>query len=283
MKSTPTAVAILIARAAPPEYRTIPPASLAEMTPALNSSPIGAAADWPRSNADHASSRYSRLTQVNRSNVSRLQIAWTYHSYDGKGNLEANPVIVGGILFAPTAGRAIVAIDGATGKELWRFHPEGRPAFRGLVHWPGNPDNPARLYFPSGDWLYAVDAKTGRPSPGFGDNGRVFGRATVAPAIYQDLVILPCWNEVRAFDLLTGKSVWTFNLVPSPGEFGADTWTARGFGANSWGGMALDSARGIAYISTGSPHPNYLGFHHPGDNLFTDCVVALRARTGERL
>jgi quinoprotein glucose dehydrogenase len=282
----PRLLALLVlstAAAAPPEYRTLPAAPTRDLTPALATSTLGAAADWPRSNADNASSRYSRLTRINRTNVNRLALAWTYHSADGKGNLEANPIIVAGILYAPTAGRAIVALDATSGKELWRFLPEGRPAFRGLVYWPGDHDHPARLYFPSADWLYAINAADGKPAGGFGQQGRVFARATVAPAIYQSLVILPCWNEVRAFDLLTGKAVWDFQLVPRADEFGADTWTARGYGANSWGGMALDSARGIAYISTGSPHPNYLGMHHPGDNLFTDCVVALRAQTGERL
>jgi quinoprotein glucose dehydrogenase len=94
----------------------------------------------------------------------------------------------------------------------------------------------------------------------------------VAPAIYQREIILPCWNVVRAFDLSSGKSLWSFHLMTGPG-----------YGANTWGGMALDSARGIAYVSTGSPHPNYLGMHHPGDNLFANCVVALKAATGERL
>ncbi len=152
-----------------------------------------------------------------------------------------------------------------------------------MVYWPGDAAHQARLYFPSGDWLYAVDAKSGKPSAGFGDHGRVLGRATVAPAIYKEIVILPCWNQVLAFDLVSGKSIWNFQLVPEPGEFGSETWNGPGYGANSWGGMALDSRRGIAYISTGSPHPNYLGMHHPGDNLFTDCVVALRAETGQRI
>jgi quinoprotein glucose dehydrogenase len=105
----------------------------------------------------------------------------------------------------------------------------------------------------------------------------------VAPAIYRRILLLPCWNVVRAFDLETGKSLWRFDLVAGAGQFGGDTWTGSGYGANSWGGMALDSARGIAYVSAGSPHPNYLGMHHNGDNLFANCLVALKADTGQRL
>jgi quinoprotein glucose dehydrogenase len=258
--------------AAQPEYRIIPAAPTAGLTPAIEPSGIGATADWGRSNGDNASSRYSTLHEINRDNVARLEVAWTYHSRDGNGGLEANPVIVDGILYAPTAGRAVVALDAATGREIWRYLPEGRPAFRGLAYWPGDSAHGPRLFFPSGDWLYSLDARIGRPSAGFGEGGRVFSRATVAPAVYRNMVVLPCWNQVRGFDLLTGKSLWQFDLLAEPG-----------YGANSWGGMTLDAARGIAYISTGSPHPNYLGMHHPGDNLFTDCVVALRAETGERL
>jgi quinoprotein glucose dehydrogenase len=274
---------LALAGAQVPEYRTIPAAQLGEMTPASKNAEIGSDADWLRGNGDNASSRYSRLKQINRSNVSRLEVAWTYRSGDGKGGIEANPVIVDGVLYTPTPGRSIVAIDGATGKEIWRFAPEGRPAFRSMVYWRGDARHPARIYFPSGDWLYALDARTGKPSSGFGTQGRVVARATVAPVIYKETVILPCWNEVNAFDLLTGKTVWTFHLIPQPGESGSETWTGPGYGANSWGGMALDTERGIAFVSAGSPHPNYLGMHHNGDNLFTDCVVALKATTGERL
>jgi outer membrane protein assembly factor BamB len=229
------------------EYRTIPPASESQLTPAADVEDIGSSSDWGRSNGDNASSRYSRLKQIDRTNVGRLQVAWTYHSGDGKGNIEANPVIVDGILYAPTPGNAMVAVDAVTGREIWRFKPEGRPAFRGLAYWPGNAAHPARLYFPSGDWLYAVEAATGKPVESFGRSGRVRARSTVAPAIYESVVVLPCWNVVEAFDLLTGKSLWTFDLIPRSGQFGSETWTGGlGYGANTWVGMALDSARGIA-------------------------------------
>ncbi len=275
------AACLLLTGSSPVDYRTIPPG--AQLTPASGVETIGTSSDWGRSNGDNASSRYSKLKQIDRTNVGRLQVAWIYHSGDGKGNIEANPVIVHGTLYAPTPGRAVVAVDAVTGREIWRFLPEGRPAFRGLAYWPGDGVHPARLYFPSGDWLYAVDAATGKPVESFGQSGRVTARATVAPAIYESVIVLPCWNMVKAFDLLTGKTLWTFDLIPPSGEFGNDTWTGPGYGANCWGGLALDSARGIAYISTGSPHPNYLGMHHRGDNFFANCVVAMRVKTGERL
>lgn len=277
------AIATIALWGAEPEYRTIPAARLEELSPANPASLTYASADWPRSYGDHSSSRYSKLTEINRTNVSRLQVAWTYHSGDGKANVQTNPVIVEGIIYAPTAGQYVVAIDGATGKEIWRFKPGGRPAHRGLIHWKGDEKQGSRLYFTAGDWIYALDARTGRPVTTFGKDGRTPGRGVVAPSIYNDLLIVPCWNVIRAFDLLTGAPKWTFHSVPRKGQFGYDTWSGPGHGANTWGGMALDPARGIVFFSTGSPHPNYLGMLHSGDNLFANSLVALKAETGERL
>ncbi|HEY3936409.1 MAG TPA: PQQ-binding-like beta-propeller repeat protein [Bryobacteraceae bacterium] len=279
--------AVSICRARQAEYKTISAAKTSELTPSL-STETREYTTWYRSYGDSAGTRYSSLKQIDTDNVARLRVAWVYHSADGKGNIECNPVVANGTIYAPTAGNYIVAIDGATGKEKWRFKPEGHPAFRGLEYWPGDGKTGARLFFPSGDWFYALNPKDGRPVTTFGQNGRVRARAVVAPVSYRKLIILACWNEVRAFDIETGAAEWTFHLIPQPGEFGHETWTSGGvwtgaYGANSWGGMALDEQRGIVYVSAGSPHPNYLGMHHPGDNLFSDCVVALKADTGTRL
>ena len=131
--------------------------------------------------------------------------------------------------------------------------------------------------------MYSLDAASGQPVATFGDHGRVTARSVVAPSIFKNLVIIPCWNVVKAFDVQTGEIRWLFHMIPAGGEFGSDTWSHPGYGANTWGGMALDLARGIAFISTGSPHPNYIGMHHSGDNLFANSVVALNAETGKRL
>jgi len=265
-----------------PEYRTIPAAADSELTPSLNSAPTGRTT-WYRSNGDDASTRYSSLRQIDTRNVKNLRVAWIYHSNDGGGNIEANPVIANGVMYAPTSGEHVVAIDAATGHEFWRFTPEGRPALRGLVYWPGDHVLGPRIFFPAGDWLYALNPKDGHPMASFGKDGRVRARSVVAPAVYQHILLLACWNLVRAFDLETGSSIWSFSLIPRPREFGGDTWTGPGYGANTWGGMSLDQDRGIAYVSTGSPHPNYLGMHHSGDNIFSDCVVAIDAKTGKRI
>ncbi len=254
-----------------PVYRVIPAARTEELTPAAKERPEYRT--WFRSHGDNASTRYSSFNEINRGNVATLRVAWTYHSRDSKGNIECNPVIAKGVIYAPTVGESIVAIDGATGREIWRYKPEGRPvALRGLLYWPGEPGSTSRLFFSAGDWLYALDPARGTPIAAFGKDGRVPARSVVAPSAYRHALIVPCWNVVRAFDILSGKELWNFHLM-----------TGSGYGANTWGGMALDNGRGIAYVSTGSPHPNYLGMHHGGDNLFANCVVALDAASGKQL
>ncbi|MEO7144821.1 MAG: pyrrolo-quinoline quinone, partial [Bryobacteraceae bacterium] len=268
------------ARAALPQYRTIPAAKASELTPSSGNVFQRDYRDWPRSHGDETSSRYSQLRQINRANVGDLEVAWIYHSKDGAGNLECNPVIVNGIMYAPTVGGYMVAINGTTGEEIWRYKPGGRPAMRGLTYWNGDRRHGCRLYFTSGDFLFALDAKNGHPVVGFGASGKVPAGGVVAPAIFRNVVVVPVWDVVKAFDVVTGQPLWEFPLIS--GAAGAATGKMDK-GANCWGGMALDKQRGIAYISTGSPHPNFVGIHHPGDNLYANCVIAIDALTGRHL
>lgn len=283
------------ARAALPEFKEIPAAGPGELTGASGWPRVNSMTNWHRSLGDATSSRFSALTQINRETVKRLEVAWTYRSKDGKGNLQCNPIIVEGVMFAPTAGHHIVALNAETGGELWRFKPDIRkggmrledyPARRGLLFWPGNAGAPARVIFTCGNWIYALDPKTGQPTSGFGENGRVVlpTGGTVAGAIYRNVLVMPGFNrDVFGYDVGTGKQLWTFHTLPRPGEYGHDTWSKVEDGANCWGGMALDEQRGIAYVSTGSPKPNFNGTGHHGDNLFSNCILALDALTGKRL
>jgi quinoprotein glucose dehydrogenase len=277
-----------------PLHQTIPAAEPHELTSANGYPNRETFLTWHRSHGDNGGTRYSALDQINRLNVTNLQVAWTYHSGDDKDNVQCNPIIVDGVMYAPTPGRFIVAVDAENGKELWRFKPSGRPAFRGLVYWPGDAQAPARVMFSSGPYLYALDPAGGKPVPGFGDQGHVllpgraqgdFGAATAAPSTFQDIIVVPGFEkDVWGFDIVSGKHLWTFHTVPHPGEFGYDTWDRpEEYGANCWGGMAMDEVRGIAYITTGSPKPNFVGVGHHGENLFANCLLALDARTGRRL
>ena len=292
-----------------PLYQTIPAAAPEELTPANGYPKRKTFLTWQRSHGDNGGSRYSALDQINRQNITQLQVAWTYHSKDKPANtdhlgytLECNPIVVRDLMIVPTQGQYVVGVNAATGTEKWRFKPEGRPAFRGLIYWPGRNGFPwlgrtktsERVLFCAGSYLYALDPATGTPIASFGQGGKTllpgkaegdFGAATAGPAIFQGIVIVPGFEkDVWGFDAKTGRQLWTFHTVPEPGELGYDTWDKTvAYGANCWAGMALDEVRGIAYVTTGGAKPNFTGVGHRGDNLFANCLIALDARTGQYL
>jgi quinoprotein glucose dehydrogenase len=294
-QSDPWAVEDAQARAALPEFKVIPAAGFDELTPATGWPRPDTMTNWNRSLGDATCSRYSALSQINRKNVKQLALAWIYHSKDGAANIQCNPIIVGNVMFAPTAGNHIVALNAETGAEVWRFAPEmpqgglrleDAPARRGLVYWPGEKDASERILFTVGNWIYALDPKTGAAMQDFGKGGRAYlpTGGTVAGAFYKrTFVIAGFGRDVFGYDIVDGRLLWTFHTIPHPGEFGYDTWRHTEQGANCWGGMALDEQRGIAYVSTGSPKPNMFGGDHKGENLFGNCVIALDALTGKRL
>jgi quinoprotein glucose dehydrogenase len=279
-----------------PEFVTIPAAKPQELTPS-NGLPIaGSLTTWTVSHGDAFADRYSALSQINRANVGNLRVAWEYHSRDGNANIQANPIVVDGVLFGPTPGRAVVAIDATNGSEIWRFQLEpvakprieDSPARRGLVYWEGTSLHHARIVFTSGDWVYALDPKTGRPMPDFGDNGRAQlpTGGTAVGVIWRNTYIVPgLLGDVFAFDIGTGSMLWRFHTVPMREEAGSDTWRGAGYddGANCWGGLSLDGERGIVYAAVGNPRPDFVGVERLGDNLYSDCLVALDARIGKPL
>ena len=279
-----------------PLYQYIPAAKPEELTPANGLPGKETYLSWHRSHGDNGGTRYSALDQVNRQNVTNLQVAWIYQSRDASNNLQCNPIIVDRLLVAPTPAKCVVGVDMRNGKEVWRFQPEGRPAFRGLVYWPGGAASNAspRVMFTAGRFLYALDPQTGKPIASFGENGRAilpgrtdgdFGAATAGPTYFENILVIPGFiKDVWGFDILSGRQLWTFHTVPHEGEFGYETWDRpEEYGANCWSGMAMDETRGIAFVTTGSPKPNFIGSGHHGDNLFANCLIALDARTGRRL
>ena len=282
-------------RARLPEFKVVPAAHPAALTPAVSWPDPSSRTNWHRSLGDATSSRFSALQEIHRGNVANLKVAWTYHSKDGAANIQCNPIIVEGVLYLPTAGHALAAVDGQTGAELWRFKPEANPggqrledapARRGLVYWTGDDTHEPRILFTCGNWIYSLHPKTGKPSTGFGTNGRtpLSAAGTVAGALYRHVLVVPGYQrDVFGYDVRSGELLWTFHTLPHPGEFGYETWSQVSEGANCWGGMALDESRGIAFVSTGSPKPNFIGNRHLGDNLFANCLLALDALTGKRL
>ncbi len=254
------------------------------------------------------SSQYSSLDQIDKSNVSRLAVAWTYETGE---NYLFNPIVVDGVMYVLAKGRSIVALDAATGAELWLHRNEGAVGTRGISYWESEDRSDRRLLYINQGFLTAIDARTGETITSFGDDGRVDLRVglvddvdSVRPLqtsnpgrVFENLIIisLPAGGagyastpaDVHAYDVRTGELVWVFHTVPRPGEFGADTWpndAADAFGGvHNWSESTVDVERGIVFVPTGTARYDFYGANRHGDNLFGNSVVALDARTGERL
>lgn len=254
-------------------------------------------ADWPVYLGGKGRSLYSSLRQINRDNVSQLEVAWIYETGD-KGEYQANNLIVDGILYTPSPKRKVIALDAATGRELWKWDPadersgKGRGRQRGLVYWENDTGGERRLFTGVGGYLFALDAKTGETVRDFGENGSVNLRSglNTPGVVYRDLLILGGVGgkgAVRALDVRTGAQRWIFHLIPRPGETGYDTWPKDAYktatGVMPWCGQSLDEKRGIVYIATKTAEPDFYGGRRHGKNLFANCVLALNASTGERL
>ena len=276
------------------------------------------AVEWRWYAADAGASHYSPLAQITPANAARLRIAWTYHSGDaGTGartTNECTPIVVDGVLYATTPALKVVALDPASGREIWKFDPfagseeRNRGVSRGIAYWTDGKEK--RLLFGAGKRLFAIDARTGKPIAGFGESGSIdltrdldrdppgsFNSLTTPGVIYRNLIIVggsvgegprpSAPGHVRAYDVRTGKRAWIFHTIPHPGETGHETWEGDAWktagGANAWGGMSVDEKRGMVFMALGSPAFDFYGGQRLGQNLFGDSVVALDAATGKRL
>jgi glucose dehydrogenase len=258
------------------------------------------------------SAQYSALTQINPANVKDLQVAWTAATGD-TARYFFEPVQAHGIVYALTADHSISAFDAETGEQMWQWKPEDRTnamTDRGINYWESKDGKDRRLIFARNQLLQELDAQTGKPITTFGTDGTVdlrqgLGRdaskltvlQSMTPGrVFGDLLIEGSatnqgWGsapgDIRAFDIPTGRLLWTFHTVPHPGEPGYETWPKDAWktvgGANSWGEISLDEKRGIVFIPTAAPKYNFYGGDRHGADLFADCLLALDARTGKLL
>jgi len=280
--------------------------------------------DWPVYHGSKDNAHYSPLKQIDTQNVQQLRVAWVFHTGDADtanhSQIECNPIVVNGTLYATSPQLKVFALDAATGKLKWMFNPmDSLPADkksffilninRGVTYWTDHRGD-ERIFFVAGSYLYALDAKSGKPVLSFGNQGRVdlhgglgrdvsdlFITATSPGIIYHDLLIMgsrvdegpaAAPGHIRAYDVRTGKIKWIFHTIPQPGETGYDSWKDPDAwkhigGANDWSGFSMDEKRGIVYASLGSASFDFYGGKRLGNNLFADCILALDAATGKLL
>lgn len=269
-------------------------------------------ATWRDYSGNPDAAQYSALKQINRCNVAKLQVAWAYPTGDNNKYF-FNPVIIDSTMYVLAKDKSIVALDAASGREIWTHRPPPGTRIitdRGINYWESRDRSDRRLLFCANHSLHAIDARTGEPIPSFGVNGAVdlkegldrdpktltLVQSTTPGRVFEDTLILgsatnqgygSAPGDIRAFDVRTGKVVWTFHTIPRPGEFGAETWPrdARKHvgGANVWGEFTLDEKRGVLYAPTASGKYNFYGADRPGTNLFADSLLAIDARTGRRI
>jgi glucose dehydrogenase len=280
-----------------------------------------AQSDWPVYGHDLTNQRYSTLSQIDTGNVAKLVQAWSFDpraaapAAGGRGarpgfGFEGTPLVVNGVMYLVTSSQSLVALDPETGKKLWEFTHKhsGRPP-RGAAYWPGDKDNPPEIVFGTYDgFLLAVNAKTGKAVPGFGNEGQIDLKVGMkdkfpnvhyglsgAPMVYKNVVItgshtqdspgLGSRGDMRGWDVRAGKLVWTFHSVPQPGEKGHETWLNDGWidrsGVNSWTTSTIDTQTGTLFATFDSPSSDVYGGDRPGANLFGNTLVALDAATGK--
>lgn len=265
--------------------------------------------------------RFSALDQINKSNVSQLQQAWVYQTGDiadgGAHYTECTPLVIDGVMYIITPFSRLIAIDALTGKELWRFPTKkkldesetggGGLACRGVAYF--EDENKKRIFLPQRNGkLYSIDIHTHQPDPAFGKNGLIDLREGLInngemlflsspPTIYKNILVQPFgiddsnsgntpYIPLRAFDVHTGKLVWTFDTIPQPGEPGHETWEGNSWknrgGCNPWSIISLDEQNGIFYVPTGAPNNDKYGGDRHGDNLYSNCIIAIDALTGNK-
>ena len=258
------------------------------------------------------SSQYTSLTQINKENVTQLQQAWTYPTAQN-GAILFNPIVVDGVMYVLAKNNSIVALNAATGQEMWAHANQGGVPSRGMNYWQNATGSDRRIVYTNAGSLTAIDARTGQTVTSFGDNGRVDLKVGVARdpdtlgnlstnnpgKIFENIIVISLGTspggdsyaaspgDVHAYDAVNGKLLWTFHSVPLPGEFGYDTWPAGAEkwagGVHNWNEMTIDPSRGIVFVPFGTARFDFYGASRPGQNLFGNSLVALDVHTGKRL
>jgi quinoprotein glucose dehydrogenase len=258
------------------------------------------------------SAQYSALDQINKSNVAQLEVVWSFPA--GDRSFVFNPIVVDRTMYVLARDNEIVALDAATGRELWARPHDGPVSARGINYWQSADGRDRRLLYLNAGMLTAIDAGTGNIIESFGNGGRVDLRdglaregwdiTNVRPLHTNNpgrvignlmIVSLPAQGagyastpgNVHAYDVVTGELRWVFHSIPHEGEFGYDTWPKDAYrtagGVHNWSELTVDEANDIVFVPFGTARYDFYGGNRPGNNLFANSLVALDARTGRRL
>jgi quinoprotein glucose dehydrogenase len=288
--------------------------------------------EWLAYGGTYAAARYSPLMQIDRTNAKNLHIAWRWKSPDmaiKQANLkvgpsfanESTPLMIGGVLHISTSLSQVAAIDAASGETKWVYDPKiyenglGIPTFgwrhRGVAYWRSG-DDERIVILTAFAQMIALDAKTGKPVPTFGIDGRVdlaeglrrpverdYYTMTSPPVIVRGVIVVGSsvfdwWGkrplppgDVRGFDVVTGRLLWTFHTVAQEGEPGVESWEKESWretgNTNVWAPMSADEELGYVYLPVSTPTNDYYGGHRPGDGLYGDSLVCLDAATGTKV
>jgi quinoprotein glucose dehydrogenase len=264
---------------------------------------------WTHYGGSPDQSRFFNAKEITKENVSELEVAWMFPSEDETPYF-FSPIIVDTTMYLMGKNSSLIAVNVNTGKEIWIHANLNGITRRGINYWESKDKTDKRLLFTINNTLQAIDAVTGQSILNFGNDGYVDLRegldrdptsirrmqAMMPGVIFEDLVILGSApgesyfsppGYIRAYNVVTGKHIWTFHTIPHPGEFGYETWPKDAYkyvgGVNVWSEISVDSERGIAYLPIGSPTYDYYGADRIGSNLFANSLVAIDARTGKRI
>ena len=261
-------------------------------TEALNARPV--AANWLSYNGDYTGQRFSSLDQINAQNVSQLRVQWVFHT-NSSNDMEVTPVVIDGLMLV-TAANDVYALDAQNGRVVWHY---SRPISEGLIddaaqhHSRGVGVWKSRVYsLTDNAHLLCLDSRSGNLlwDVAYAEGNRNYG-ATSAPLIVKDKVIVGTSGGddgvrgfVAAFDAATGKLAWKFWTIPAPGEPGSESWPGDLYlhgGGTTWMPGTFDPQLNTLYWGTSNPAPDFDGAVRPGDDLYTDCVLALDPDTGK--
>ena len=247
------------------------------LTPAQN--------NWSSFGQDPGATKFSTLTQINADNVKNLTRAWTFHTGDTSGFFESGLLVIDGVMYF-SAQNGVYALDAATGQQIWKYETTGT-ARRGPLYWPGGSGVGPRIFSQTGDGLAAIDPATGKLITTFGEKGFIAGlRLTSPPVAYKNVMVTQGGNStVKAWDTVTGEPRWTLNLKAQPDDPNIKTWLNDSWkttgGPGLWGYFTVDVDRGLLFVPVEKVGNDYYGGPHHGDNLYSDCLLAVDINTGK--